>query len=136
MWLLAGPIKSNWPNVCTWSAFQYPVTNELAETCDSLYTLDTTSYIIYNIFKPGACWPHADVPSFLELLLSANVHMCVCVCMCFACVSAPRLLITSGMMWCDIDPYDWLNKFNGFYMAAVVGIISGRDLSIHTDHRN
>ena len=26
MWLLAGPIKSNWPNVRTWSVFQYPVT--------------------------------------------------------------------------------------------------------------
>ena len=23
MWLLAGPIKSNWPNVRTWSVFQY-----------------------------------------------------------------------------------------------------------------
>ena len=47
------------------------------------------------------------MPGFLELLLSANVcvhvclHMCVCVCV---CVSAPRLLITSGVMWCDIDP--------------------------------
>ena len=26
-------------------------------------------------------------------------------------------------------PYDWLNKFYGFYMAAVVGIV-GRDVSI------
>ena len=32
--------------------------------------------------------------------------------------------MTSGMMWCDIDPYDWLNKFYGFYIAAVVGIVS------------
>ena len=30
--------------------------------------------------------------------------------------------MTSGVMWCDIDPYDWLNKFYGFYMAAVVSI--------------
>ena len=44
----------------------------------------------------------------------------------------PRLLITSGMMWCDIDPYDWLNKFYGFYMATVVGIISGNDVGMHT----
>ena len=36
------------------------------------------------------------VPGFLELLLSAKV--CVCVC------PPPRLLITSGVMWCDIDP--------------------------------
>ena len=26
VWLLAGPIKSNWPNVRTWSVFQYSVT--------------------------------------------------------------------------------------------------------------
>ena len=74
-------------------------------------------------------------PGFLELLLSENACMHVCVCVCVSacvCVSPPpRLLITSGMMWCDIDPYDWLNKFYGFYMAAVVGIVSGRDVSIH-----
>ena len=59
--------------------------------------------------------------------------MCVCVCVCvLACVCPPpRLLVTSGMMWCDIDPYDWLNKFYGFYMVAVVSIVSGRDVSIH-----
>ena len=51
---------------------------------------------------------------------------CVCVCVCLH----PRLLVTNGVMWCDIDPYDWLNKFNGFYIAAVVGISSGRDISI------
>ena len=50
----------------------------------------------------------------------------------FVCVSAPRLLITSGVIWHDIDPYDWLNKFCGFYMAAVVGIVSGHNVSIHT----
>ena len=54
--------------------------------------------------------------------------MCVC--------PLPRLLITSGMMWHDIDPYDWLNKFYGFYMAAVVGIGSGHDLSIYTHRGN
>ena len=34
----------------------------------------------------------------------------------------PRLLITISMMWCDIDPCDWSNKFYGFYMATVVGV--------------
>ena len=52
------------------------------------------------------------------------------------CVSAPRLLITSGVMWCDIDPYDWLNKFYGFYMTAVFGIASGRGIGIHTRRGN
>ena len=65
-------------------------------------------------------------PGFLELLLLTNVCilvcvcvcvcvcLCVCVCVCVcvrvrvrvhACVSPPpRLLITSGVMWCYIDP--------------------------------
>ena len=47
----------------------------------------------------------------------------------------PRLLITSGVMQCDRDPYDWLNKIYGFYMAAVVGIISGRGLNVHMHRR-
>ena len=70
----------------------------------------------------------------------ASVRECLfaCACVCVrACVCPPpRLLITSGVMWCDIDPYDWLNKFYGFYMAAVVGIGSGRDVSIYTRHGN
>ena len=68
-------------------------------------------------------------PGFLELLLFVNacIHVCVC--------PPPRLLITSGVM-CDIDPYDWLKKFYGFYMAAVVGIGSGCDVSIYTCRGN
>ena len=46
------------------------------------------------------------------------------------------------MAWCSViyTPYDWLNKFYGFYMVAVVGIVSGRNGSIYvtgfgkTDH--
>ena len=30
------------------------------------------------------------------------------------------------------EVYDWLNKFYDFYMAVVVGISSGRDVSIYT----
>ena len=65
---------------------------------------------------------------FLEIDFVHNVCICVCVCVC----PPLRLLITSGMVWCEIDPYDWLNKFYGFCMAAAVGIVSGRDVSIHT----
>ena len=44
-----------------------------------------------------------------------------------ACVSTPKLLITSGM---KRSPYNWLNKFYRFYMAAKIGIISKRGLRI------
>ena len=51
--------------------------------------------------------------------------MCVC--------PLPRLLITSGVIW---TPYDWLNKFYSFYMAAVVVIGSGRGLRIEARRGN
>ena len=48
--------------------------------------------------------------------------------MCFVCVCLPpRLLITSGVIW---TPYDWLNKFYSFYMAAEVVTGSGCGLRI------
>ena len=50
--------------------------------------------------------------------------MCVCLCV---CVSAPEAIN---------NPYDWLNKFYGFYMAAVVGISSGRDISMYMRRGN
>ena len=32
--------------------------------------------------------------------------------------------------------YDWLTKYYGFYIAAVVGIISGRGISVHMRRGN
>ena len=55
--------------------------------------------------------------------------MSVCVCVCVRVCPPPRLRITSGMMWCDIDSNDWSNKFYGFYMAAEVNINGGHDLA-------
>ena len=60
-------------------------------------------------FLNQACaglWPaHAW---FLKIDPVRIVRMCVCVCVCVClcvCVSPPpRLLITSDMMWRDIDP--------------------------------
>ena len=37
---------------------------------------------------------------FLEIDPVRNVCMCMCVSVC----PPPRLLITSGVIWCDIDP--------------------------------
>ena len=70
----------------------------------------------------------------LILFLCGRPYVCVCVCLC-ACVyvSAPRLLIISGRI---LTPYDWLNKFYSFYMAAIVGILSRRGLTIEVHRRN
>ena len=55
-------------------------------------------------FKPGrlvCTW-------FLEIAI-ALIHMLVCVSDCLSVCPPPRLLITSGMIWCDIN-HVWLVK--------------------------
>ena len=58
------------------------------------------------IFKPGACGLLAARAWFLEIGL-VRVSVCVCVCVSVSVsVSVcppPRPLITSGVIWCDID---------------------------------
>ena len=44
--------------------------------------------------------------------------------------------MTSDMMWRDFTPHDWLNKGYSYYMAAVVIIGSGRDLTIEVCRSN
>ena len=75
------------------------------------------------IFKPGVLVAGWRASGFLKLILcglSVYVYMCVCMCVCmcvYVCVRVRvclclclcvclllRLLITSGMMWCDKDP--------------------------------
>jgi len=46
-------------------------------------------------FKPGTCQPNAW---FLEIAFVRDVSVCVCVC------PPPRLLITSGVIGCDMVP--------------------------------
>ena len=48
-------------------------------------------------------------------------------------MSATKLVITSGIMWHNVDPYD---KFYGSYMATIVGIINGCGFGIDTHHGN
>ena len=55
------------------------------------------------------------------------------------CVSAPRLLIISGVIWNDINSiiyYDWLSKFYSFYMASlvVIGSRCGLRIEVHCGH--
>ena len=51
----------------------------------------------------------------------------------FVCVSTPEAI---NDYWHDVAYYNWLSKFHGFCMAVVVGVISGRDVSIHMRHGN
>ena len=52
--------------------------------------------------------------------------MCVCVC------PPLRLLITSGVMWHDMDPLRLVKQVLQLYMATVVVIVNGRVLGIGT----
>ena len=36
----------------------------------------------------------------------------------------------SSVIWRDMDPYEWLNKFYSRYMVIVVVIVNGRGLGI------
>ena len=55
----------------------------------------------YFVFKPSAPSTGRRAPGFLRIV---SVWMSVCVCVC-VCVCPPlRLLITSGMIWRDMDP--------------------------------
>ena len=56
--------------------------------------------------------------------------MCVCVFV-FVCVPS-RLLITSGVMWHDMDPIRLVKQVLQMYMATVVVIGNGCGLGIGT----
>ena len=70
-------------------------------------TVMWTSPFLNQARRPARAW-------FLRI---ASVRECLYECVC----PPPGLLITSGVI------YNWLTKF---YMAAVVGIGSGREVSI------
>ena len=70
------------------------------------FTLDCQSFThkLEFIFKPGARRLQVGAPVFLKLILcglSVCVFVCVCVCVC-VCLR-PRLLITSGVIWHDMN---------------------------------
>ena len=78
------------------------------------------------------CAGHRPVSAWFLKIVFVKTFVCLCVYICMCMCLHPRLLITSGMMWCNIDPYNY--EFYGFYMTAVVSIVSGRGLSFHTHH--
>ena len=86
-----------------------------------------THVVTYYIILILAIFPFLACVWFLKIV-SVQTSVCVFVCVC----PPPRLLITSGVMWRDMDPYDWLNKFYSCYMVTVVVIVNGRGLGIVT----
>ena len=83
----------------------------------SYHLYSTLTFLIKCVFKPA---------THNSFLFCPEVNL-------FACVSATKA-ITSGMMiW---TPYDWLNKFYSFYMAAAVVFISRHCLRIEEHCKN
>ena len=60
------------------------------------YVGNNAHNMMLYLIKPGTKGRHA--PGFLKLILcGSSVYVCVCVC------PRPRLLITSGVMWGDMN---------------------------------
>ena len=59
-----------------------------------MYGIYQAFYMESMVFKPGACRPDAGAPGFLKLFLCRRLYVCVYL--------PSRLVITSGVMWCDI----------------------------------
>ena len=68
------------------------------------------------------------------------VCVCVCVCVCVfvcACVCLPpRLLMTSGIMWCDMDSIQMVKQVLRLLYETLVIIFNGRGLGIDRHHGN
>ena len=68
-------------------------------------------------------------PVFLKLILCGSL-VCVFVCVC----PRPRLLISSGMMWHDMDLIRVVKHVLQLYMATLAIITNGYGLGIDTCH--
>ena len=92
-----------------------------------------------NQAHAGTLFLKIDPVQIVSMCVFVCVFVCVRVCVCArmrVCVCPLGYLITSGVMWHDMDPYDWLNKFYSCYMATVVVIVNGRGLGIGTRRRH
>ena len=60
---------------------------------------------MYNNILSQVCaglWPTHNC--FLEIAFVCDVSMLVRLCICVFVCPPPRLLITSGVIWCDMEP--------------------------------
>ena len=105
-------------------------------TINAYCHVSSLSLAIHRSFNQ-VCASHRPVSTwFLEVafvLMSVCVYMCVC--------PPPRSLITSGMIWCDIDPVGLIKQvlwifpiFQLIYMTLDTYKMDGHDLSNAARH--
>ena len=70
---------------------------------------------------------------FLEIV-SVRTSVCVCVCLCVC--PPPRLLITSGVMWHDMDLIQLVKQVLQLLYGNLVVIVNGHGLGIGTRRRH
>ena len=66
-----------------------------------LFMVVLEAKMICGLIKPGAYWPVASRRLVFKII-SVRTSLCVVVCVCLY-VSIPRLLITSGVMWRNME---------------------------------
>ena len=74
------------------------------------------------------CTDHRPAHAWFLKIVSVRTSVCMCACMCVC--PPPRLLITGGVMWRDMDPKRLAIKFYSCYVATVVIIVHGCALAL------
>ena len=71
------------------------------------------------IFKPGMrVQPRA--PGFLKLLWFTRRYVCVCLSVCLSVCLPPRVLITSGMICCDIGCVQLVKQVSQLFPLLII----------------
>ena len=82
-----------------------------------------------NLYKTGM---HQPAPDFLELFQCGYLYVFVCICVCLP----PRLLITSGVMWHDMDSIWLVNQALWLLCGSCSLIDDKRGLIFELHHIN
>ena len=102
-------------------------------TISMLHTSCTCSWTLTFIFKPGTHGLWSRMPGFLKLLWFAHRYVCAYVCL------SSKPLITSGVIWCDIERVrlvkQVLRLFPNFnYFIRHLPLIKWMGVAILTQH--
>jgi len=110
-WLISFPFSSSWPMNWSWTFFYWCNLNKQFFLSRALHVIG--SNIMIQLVKPGAHWPKAGAR-----LVSWNCFCPRCEYAC-VCVSAPKLLIASGVIWCDIESLWLVKQVLGFSLSFI-----------------